>query len=1102
MPQCPSETELRDMLADRLPTEAMAAVESHVESCAACQQSMERLIAVPIPIRSNLDVDEADAAFLLRMAKNPLERTVGAASFAKLRTIGGPGRIDPPEIEGYEILEVLGQGGMGVVHKAWQTELKRFVALKMVLTDQAGGEGLARFRIEAEASARLQHPNIVQVHEVGERKGRPYLALEFVNGGSLAQKLNGSPLAPRDAARLVETLAHAMHYAHQRGIIHRDLKPSNILLSYGGDASQNGPLVSAVPKITDFGIAKLTIGGSDQTRTGSILGTPSYMAPEQAGGRTKDVSTAVDVYALGAILYELLTGRPPFRGATVAATLQQVLTEEPSSPRRDRPHLPRDLETICLKCLEKQPRQRYVGALDLAEDLRRFLADEPILARATPVWQHALKWARRRPAAAALAIVSALSAILLVAGSFWYQGRLQNLLGTVTEERDKARNARKDADVKRMEAEEQRDEAQRNLYLANNPLAHRAWEAGQLDRLTELLDAIGPRPPAFKDLRNFEWHYLRRLPANNMTSLIGHEAAVAAVTYRADGARIASADMNGMIRVWDADKCRELIPAFQAHRGRVALSYSPDGKHIASAGEDGRIRLWDAETGKLQREVGTHAAWAYHVAFRPDGKVLASASADETIKLWKLEGVGEPRTLTGHAQEVAIVAFSRDGKRLASGGADRLIRVWNLETRTEPTILNGHTGWVYGLAFNPDGRTLYSSSFDNTIRVWDANAGREIRKMVEHSGQIRGIAINEDGSRIASASYDRTVRIWDAAKGLQLLSFKGHHGKVNAVAFRPDGRHVASVGDDRTVRVWDIGGPQDFRAGPRHDRGPVNVVAFSPDKQRLVSGGADSRIQIWNLAENKQEPPLIGAAGPVHALAFHPEGKLLASGGVDSPIRIWDIAQRQTVRVLEGHTDRVTALTYGSRGSLASASYDGTVRLWPASKGEPRIILAHEGRALGVAFAPGESSLVSCGNDKMVYLWDPLTGARRNAYEGHDGWVYCVAISPDGKWLASGGANGAVLVWDLASAKLRFRLPGHDSRVNSLAFTPDSLRLASIGFFDKSVKVWDMTRGQELLTLNHQSNGHAVAFSPDGHLLASTGSDSVVRVWDGTPSDK
>jgi hypothetical protein len=426
-------------------------------------------------------------------------------------------------VSGYEILRELGRGGMGVVYEARHLRLNRVVALKMILAGaHAGADQLERFRTEAEAIARLQHANIVQVFEVGEHDGRPYLALEFCTGGSLEQKLNGTPLPPQEAAGLVETMARAMHTAHQKGVIHRDLKPANVLLAEHGS-----------PKITDFGLAK-KFGEPGQTASGAVMGTPSYMAPEQAGykpdAQVKEIGPACDVYALGAILYECLTGRPPFKAATALDTLIQVVSDEPVPPAQLQPKTPRDLETICLRCLHKEARRRYMTAQELADDLRRFLEGEPIRARPVGRAERAAKWAKRKPAVAALVLVSGLTALTLTGGGWWSNARLRAARGR---------------------AEDNLRLARRHLYAAEITLAQKAWETGDTARLVGLLDAHRPGP-GVEDLRGFEWYYLWRLCHRNRATLDAHDGTVVSLTFTPDGRTLMSANAGGSVRFWDA----------------------------------------------------------------------------------------------------------------------------------------------------------------------------------------------------------------------------------------------------------------------------------------------------------------------------------------------------------------------------------------------------------------------------------------------------------------------------------------------------------------------------------------------------------------------
>jgi WD40 repeat protein len=1126
MDRCPSPQQLQRLLAEAVSD--APAIEAHVEGCASCQQALETLTAAALPralgagqparTASRAPADPA-ADFLCRLEALAPGRTQPLAPVTG-RAVAPPGP-EPAVIADYEILGVLGRGGMGVVYQAWHTTLKRVVALKMLLVgDHARPDEYSRFRIESEAAARLQHPNIVQVHAVGEQDGRPFLALEYVDGGTLAQRLAGTPVPPREAAQLVETLARAMDYAHRQGILHRDLKPANVLLERGagrwarGEVGIHSPLAPRpsplVPKITDFGLAKLVIGGADQTRSGSVLGTPSYMAPEQAGGKTRDIGPGVDIYALGAILYELLTSRPPFCGETVADTLQQVLSVEPVPPRRLQPTVPRDLDTICLKCLEKEPRRRYASAADLAEDLRRFQANEPVRARPGGPWRAVCKWARRKPAAAALVLVSVVAAIGLASGGLWYQVQLEQSLRDVGYARDQADVARGIADRKREEAEVQRDEARQNLYLANMPLAQRAWDAARVERVRALLDSVQPREAAQKDLRHFEWRYLDQLLHSDLCTLKGHAGAVTAVTVRADGQQLASAGADGTIRLWDVATGTQIGPSLTGHNGRVtAVVFNPRGTRLASAGADRMVCLWDVESTERLRTFAGHAGWVYSVAFSPDGRWLASASADTTIKVWDAHDGQQLQTLNGHTKQATTVAFDPAGRWLASGGADHKVHLWDVDNARIVQTLDRHRGWVYSVAFSPDGTRLASSGFDDKVLVWDTTSVQSSLRqapleLLGHAGQVRGVAFSPDGTRVASAGFDQSVRVWDAAKGQPLFFLKGHAGHVNGVAFHPDGRRLASAGEDGLVKLWDATRDQEYRPAQSHATGPVAALAFSPDGTRLASGGADRLVLLWQVGGDQPAAPLQGHTAAVTALAFSPDGTRLATGGADRTVRLWDRpgpAAGPTARLLGHHGGRVSAVAFSPDGArLASAGYDGRIKLWDVKDGqEPVEFRAHAGRVLSLAFNADGTQLATGGDDKVVHVWEMPTRALLRTLKRHTDWVHGVTFSADGRWLASAGADGTIRLWDAPSGTLLRRLEGHAGQVSSIAFSHDGLRLASAGYHDKSVKVWDVARGQELLSLPHRDFVLAVVFSADGARLATAGADPGVRIYDAIP---
>jgi tRNA A-37 threonylcarbamoyl transferase component Bud32 len=520
----------------------------------------------------------------------------------------------------YEIQNELGRGGMGVVYKARQVSLNRPVALKMikagVLADDAE---LRRFQNEAEAVALLDHPGIVPVYEVGEHEGQRYFSMKLVEGGNLSERLASFQDDPRAAAALLAEAAEAIQHAHMRGILHRDLKPANLLIDAAGH-----------PHITDFGMAKWIEADVEMTASGAILGTPAYMSPEQAAGRRGTITTATDVYGLGAIFYALLTGKAPFGGDSVIETLDAVRTRPPEPPTKRNARVPRDLELICLKCLEKDPADRYPTAGALADDLRRFAAGEPVSVRAAGAVERLAKWARRKPTLAAAYALGLLALLLGGLGGLavWEWRAAAAARATAERARDDEATARASAETARDEVANAREELARVEYGRTMEVAHQEWRDNNVAATVALLSSTRP------DLRGWEWRYVHRLCHSDLLTLKGHTGHVASASFSPDGSRIVTASGDQTAKVWDAKTGAEAL-TLKGHTGFVnSASFSPDGSRIVTAGWDQTAKVWDAKTGAEALTLKGHTGVVNSASFSPDGSRIVTASRDETPKVW------------------------------------------------------------------------------------------------------------------------------------------------------------------------------------------------------------------------------------------------------------------------------------------------------------------------------------------------------------------------------------------------------------------------------------------------------------------------------------
>ncbi len=1075
-----------------------------------------------------------------------------------MRRLGAHGRNQ----RGYESRGLVARGGMGAILRVWDEDLRRTLAMKVVLgrDEEIGDEGppkvadnqLSRFLEEAQITGQLDHPGIVPVHDLGiGEDGRVFFTMPLVRGKDLKQIFDHVHAGEEGwtesrALGVMVKVCEAMAYAHSKGVIHRDLKPANVMVGRFGETY-----------VMDWGLAKvmgreetqevrrqvdvnsaISIVNTDRrdkaksnpdspliTLDGDVVGTPAYMAPEQAQGRSQDIGPAADVYAVGAMLYHLFTGNIPYNveGAKISpqTVLSRAIDGPPKPIEEQTKAVPIELVAICEKAMERAIGERYDNMLELAEDLRAFLEGKVVRAYEQGALAEFRKWVTRNKIAASGIASSVLIALGGLGIFAWQQSEskaaqeelnsqlrsnqsdLERSNEEMTAARDRAMVNQNLAETARLEADAQAQLARHQSYVANLRAADLSLN---LDRAGEAKQRLSV---CEEELRGFEWHHLA-LRADPQALLMRHREGVTSIDLLPNGSLL-SASKDSTVREWDLTS-GEPLAIYRLAEGYSLQAWgavgTEDGTRILGHTVPNRLWLWDAGNQELLRSVAAHSSWLItDLAIRPGDEHFVTSGIDKQILLWDFKGLelegraGTPIAPLSDSEIPSCLAWSPDGTTLATGFQDSVIRIWPMGADKLKTELVGHSGAVKSLAYDPAGKLLASASEDASARIWNVETEETIVILAGHRRALNCVAFNADSTRLATGSDDSTVRVWDVSSGRQIQVMRGCEGPVRDVCFTVGGEEVIGASEDGSIRLWSLSNDTTTTDIPDHP-GLATSLDFHPNGKQLASASSDSSVRLWNLRTRRRVAELKGHGKGVTAVQYSPDGKHLASSSRDRSVIVWDTETGQSLLKFLEHEREVRDVAWRPDGKqLASCGSRGDVYLFdPFSGGDVALLAGHKGSIHALDYSADGKRLATAGSDKTARIWN-LENDQSLILSGHERPVYDVAFSSDNRFVATASADGLAILWDAATGELLYRFDQHVDDVLALCFDRDSRRLVTVAQ-NGTISIIDLFTRESLLVLDENEAYSGIVFSRDGKRLASSlanasePGNSTIRVWE------